>query len=294
MNADKLTSIFCQIDDFCKEFDQQRKSLPDLSTKSSRRGPKPSMSISEVATILVAFQESQIRHFSFFYKEIVMKSWGCYFPKLVSYSRFTSMIKEAMVYLSVFTLSRKGKSNGVYVIDSSSLAVCHNKRIGRHKTFKGLAAMGKTSVGWFFGLKIHIVINSEGELMAFKFTPGNRHDAAEATSLLSGLEGHAFADKGYIGKAIFEALMNQGLKLVTRKRRNMKNKPLSAQEEFLLNRRGVVETVIGQLKEKYHIWHTRHRSIMNALTHAIAALAAYQLSPDKIIIFQCEDAPAKT
>ena len=109
---------------------------------------------------------------------------------------------------------RSGKRTGIYYIDGSCLPVCHLKRQKRHRTFKTVAEFGRTSVGWFFGLKIHLVTNNFGQLIAFKITRGNRSDGQEAHSLLRCLKGLAFGDKGYIGKCLFEKLYENGLKLI--------------------------------------------------------------------------------
>ena len=138
-------------------------------------------------------------------------------------------------------------------------------------------------MGWLFGLKLHRVINDRGELMAFKITRGSRHDSKEAVPLLKKLKGLAFGDKGYLDKKIVEELIAGGLKLISRSRKNMKNKPkLSRYERPLLNQRGIIETVIGHLQHCFQVWHTRHRSIINALTHLVAALAAYTLEPSQV------------
>jgi Transposase DDE domain len=85
--------------------------------------------------------------------------------------------------------------------------------------------------------------------LAFKITRGSRSDSQEAVPLLNGFKGLTFGDKGYLGKKIFEELMQGGLKLITRKRKNMKEKQeLSNHEKQLLNQRGIIETVIGHLK----------------------------------------------
>ncbi len=115
--------------------------------------------------------------------------------------------------------------------------------------------------------------------MAFKITHGNQSDIKEAEPLLKKLKGLAFGDKGYIGKNFFEKLFQKGLKLITRVRKNMKARLLSPFEKQLLNQRGLIETVIGYLKFHYHVWHTRHRSAMNAITHLLAALASYTIEP---------------
>jgi len=161
--------------------------------------------------------------------------------------------------------------------------VCNLKRSKRNKVFKEIAQYGRTSVGWFFGLKIHLVINNFGELISFKMTKGNVNDGAAAKSLLQCLEGLAFGDKGYIGKKLFDELFKNGLKLITRKRKNMKEKlTISDYEKQLLNQRNLIETVFDYLKNKYHIWHTRHRSIFNAVANLMSALAAYSIEPLKL------------
>jgi len=142
--------------------------------------------------------------------------------------------------------------------------------------------VGLVGVGWFFGLKLHLVINDRAELIAFKITRGNEHDAKAGESLLQLLQGVAFGDKGYIGKELFSRLLKNGLKLITRVRKNMKAPVLSSLEKQLLDQRGVIETVIGHLKHHYHVWHTRHRSVVNAMTHLLAAIAAYVIEPLKM------------
>ena len=129
------------------------------------------------------------------------------------------------MYFSERLPLKAGKQTGIYSIDSSCLPVRHIKRSSRHQTFDQVADYGHTSVGWFFGLTLHLVINTRGELMAFKIA-GNRHDSKEAFPLLKKLKGLAVGDKGYLGKKIFEALFNAGIKLITRSRKNMKNKPV--------------------------------------------------------------------
>lgn len=118
--------------------------------------------------------------------------------------------------------------------------------------------------------------------MAFKITKGDRHDSQAAESLLGFLQRLAFCDKGYLGKKIFDSLLKKGLKLITRKRKNMKQPQLDEYEKQLLNQRNLVETVIDHLKHHYQVWHTRHRSILNALTHLVSALAAYVIEPLKL------------
>lgn len=293
MDMHQLVTIFCEMDDFCNELDKHCKHYMLSGPTKSKRGPVCSLSISEIMTILVIFQMSRYRDFKNFYTGFLNFYHKRCFPRLPSYERFVELIKRAIFPLTIFTQIKAGKQTGIYYIDSSCLPVCHIKRSKRHKTFDSIAEYGKTSVGWFFGLKLHIVINDKGELLAFKITRGSRSDSQEAVPLLQSLKGLAFGDKGYIGKKIFEELVNGGLKLITRKRKNMKEKlDLSSYEKQLLNQRGIIETVIGHLKHCYQVWHTRHRSIVNAMTHLVAALAAYAIEPLKLsairLLANCE------
>lgn len=283
----QLVTIFCEIDDFCKELDKNMsQSLLQGPTKG-RRGPACSLSISEIMTIKILFQMIGYRNFKTFYCSFLQVYWKHYFPELPSYTRMVELIHRAIFPLTLFTQFKAGKRTGIYYIDASCLPVSHLKRSRRNKVFKEIAEYGRTSVGWFFGLKIHLVINNLGELIAFKITKGNVHDGTAAKSLLSSLQGLAFGDKGYISKKLFDELFKNGLKLITRKRKNMKEKlEVTHYEKQLLNQRNLIETVFDCLKHKYHIWHTRHRSILNAMTNLMAALAAYTIEPLKISAFK--------
>lgn len=287
LNQHQITAIFCEIHDFCKQFDDYiNQHALESAANVNKRGPSQGLHFSEIMFILIAFQTIGFRNFKTFYNSFVTPLWLNYFPELPSYQRFVELIKQAAVPLALFAQLKSGKKTGIYYIDSTCLPVCSNKRTRRHKTFKEIAKLGKTSIGWFFGLKLHIVINSLGELIAFKISRGNCHDAKAAPALLNGLKGLSFGDKGYIGKKIFDELLHKGLKLITRKRKNMKPMLLSEDEKQLLNQRNLVETVINSLKNYYQIWHTRHRSVINAITHLFAGLCAYTINPLKLSAFK--------
>jgi hypothetical protein len=281
MDMDQLTRIFCQIDDFCKELNQYapNKFLPP---STSRRGPACCLDNSEIMTILILFQSSRWRDFKNYYNHFLSTYYKTAFPKLPSYNRFIEIMNRVIFHLILFSQINAGKRTGIYYIDSTCLPVCHIKRSKRHKTFEGIAQYGKTSVGWFFGLKLHIVINDRGELIAFKLTSGKQNDAKAGESIMEKLQGLIFGDKGYLGKELCARLLEKGLKLMTRARKNMKEKIYSPFEKQLLDKRGIIETVINHFKHHYHIWHTRHRSVLNAMTHLMAGIAAYVIEPLKI------------
>jgi hypothetical protein len=147
-----IIEIFCEIDDFCKQFlkNQQTKILPNPNRKRRR---KCQMSISEIMTIVILFHLSHYRTFKDFYHECVIRYLQSYFPNLVSYNRFVELQAIVIAPLTAYLLSKRGQETGLYYVDSTPLKVCHNRRIYKHKVFKGIANRGKHSMGWFFGFK---------------------------------------------------------------------------------------------------------------------------------------------
>lgn len=275
-----IVEIFCEIDDFCKQFlhHQQAKILPNPNRKRRR---ECRMSTSEIMTIVILFHLSHYRTFKDFYHECVIRHLQCYFPELVSYNRFVELQSTVIAPLTAYLLSKQGQETGLYYVDSSPLRVCHNRRIYKHKVFKGIANRGKHSMGWFFGFKLHLVINHKGEPMSFCFTKGNQSDLSVLKLLFKNLKGLGAGDKGYISKQKTEELAKQGLEFVTRLRKNMKKKILTPFQKFFLSKRGIVETVIEQLKSICQIEHSRHRSPVNFISNLLSALAAYILRPRK-------------
>lgn len=277
---DRLVEIFCEMDDFCKMFIPQWEAYL-LGEGKSNRGPDPGLSLSEIMTILVLFHGSNFKHLKSFYQGVVQTFLKNAFPGLPCYAHFLALQGDALIPLAIFLHSRFGKKTGIYYVDSTALPVCHNRRIPQHKVFDGLAARGKTSMGWFFGFKLHLVFNDRHEIIAFKLTRGNVHDTKPVPALTKTLVGKLFGDKGYLGKPLAAELLRRGLTLFTRVRKNMKSLPLSFPDKMLLNARNMAETIIGHIKEFSSLNLSRHRSPLNAFVHILAALTAYQLNPIK-------------
>jgi len=207
-----------------------------------------------------------------------------YFPNMVSYNRFVEIQASVAHALIVYMKCKAGKETGVYYVDSTPLAICHNKRIVRHKVFKDIARRGKTSMGWFFGSKLHLALNHQGEIMNFCITPGNVDDRKPLTQILKGLKGIACGDKGYLSAKKANELAQKGMMLITRVKKNMKKKILPCFQKYCLSKRGMIETVIDQLKNLYQIQHTRHRNPNNFIINLLAGLAAYTFKPNKITV----------
>src|SRR5688572_17725858 len=181
------------------------------------------------------------------------------FPGMPCYEHFVSLQKSVFVPLVFFLVSHLGTRTGLYYIDSTALPVCDTHRINRHKVFAGLAQRGKTSMGWFFGFKLHLVFNNCHEIVALKLTPGNVHDTTPVPTLTRELIGKLFGDKGSIGRKLAADLLRRGLTLFTRVRKNMKALPLSLQDKALLNARNMAETIIGHIKEFSSLNLSKHR-----------------------------------
>lgn len=275
-----IEEIFCELDDFCKAFFPQfeRYLLP---TDNSKRQRALSMSASEIMTIVILFYLSHYRDFKNFYLDCVLRQMNGYFPKLLSYNRFVEVQGRVFPALCAFMKTKGGHHTGFYYVDSTTLAVCRNQRINQHRTFEGIAERSRSSMGWFYGFKLHVVVNTRGELMAFCLTPGNTDDRHPVPKLFRQLNGLAAGDKGYISKKMAAKLARAGIRFITKTRRNMKPVKHSSFDKFFLAKRAIVEAVIGQLKEICQIEHSRHRKPDNFLINILAALAAYMFKPRK-------------
>lgn len=147
---------------------------------------------------------------------------------------------------------------------------------------KGIAKKGRSSIGWFFGFKIHLVINERGEILSFAITPGNVDDRAPVSQLVKhSIFGKLFGDKGYISADLFKRLLEQGVELITRLRSNMKNHLMSWFDKLLLRKRCLIETVVDQLKNISQIERSRHRSVKNFIVNLLGGLIAYSLREKK-------------
>jgi hypothetical protein len=275
-----LTELFCTVDDFCKIFLPQWNAKL-IETGQRRRIKEGNMSVSEIMTIIIYFHQSNYRNFKSYYLGLIKTHFGSYFTGLLSYPRFVAIMKSVLVPLCAFIHTLAGEKTGVYFIDSTLLRACHIRREKQNKVFAGLAKKSKSSMGFFFGFKLHIIINDKGELMAFKITKGNVDDRKLAPSLAKGLVGKLVGDKGYISNNLFLELYETGLQLITKIKSNMKNKLMQLADRILLRKRAVIESVNDQLKNISQIEHTRHRSIWNFACNLVAGLCAYSLRPKK-------------
>jgi hypothetical protein len=232
-------------------------------------------------TILIGFDQSRYRDFKNYYLRYITKYLKCYFLKLLSYTRFIELMPSVIVPLSSYLNTRLGEPTGIACIDSTKIAVCHIIRAKRNKVFDGKAKHGKGTMGWFFGFKLHLIVNHLGEILSVKITEGNVDDRKPVTDMAASLTGKLYGDKGYLSKALTGELLENGVELVTNVRSNMKKKAISLWDKAMLLKRCLIETINDQLKNIAYVEDTRHRSVSGFMTNMLAGLIAYCIKEDK-------------
>lgn len=275
-----LVKMYSELDDLlqCYQF-----FLASKGEKLKRR--KTSLSDAETGTILAMYHLSGYKCFKYYYENMILGKLKSWFPKAPDYKVFlgyTKMSLELMHLWLLFKIAGSQKRE-TYFIDAKKLEVCHLKRAHQHQVFKDIAHKGKTSTGWFYGLKIHLVINDLGEIMAFEITPGNVADNNQELlkRLLNDLQGVCVGDKGY-QSALFEYFYQRSLHLVVKPKKNTKNKaPEQAQLVKLSRKRALIESVFDILSSVLDIEHSRHRSSVNGFVNILSSLVAYQYREQK-------------
>ena len=271
---DNLERIFVDVDDFCLLFEPAWQA--HLIETGEKQRLKPSrLTTSEVMTLMIAFHQSGYRDFKTYYTRFVSRYWRNHFPDLVSYTRMLKQLQTVLVPLCSYMKGRRAKPTGVAFIDSTSLKVCHNLRIPRHQVFAKEAKRGKGTMGWFYGFKLHLIMNDEGGILAVKVTPGNVDDRQPVLDMTDNLTGSLYGDKGYISHALKQTLAERNVHFVTGQRSNMKRQALSSWDKAMLGKRFIIETVFDQLKNIAQIDHSRHRSVVSFMVNLMAGLIAY-------------------
>jgi len=279
----KVTDIFCLVDEFCQEFDATTR--PFLLGKPPKRPPL--MSKSGVITVCLLFHLSGFRCFKHFYLFYVQRQMEGEFPRTVSYSRFVELGQSVLLAMSIFLKACcVGRCSGISFVDSTPIRVCGNKRVKRNKVFEGIAQVGKSTMGWFYGSKLRIAVGDRGEILSFALTQANVDDREPLKSepFLRAVFGKLFAGKGYISRKLPEILFADGIRLITGIRNNMKNSLMSLSDKILLRKRSGIETVNDELKNICQVEHSRHRSFANFISNLVAGLIAYSFLPKKLSI----------
>ena len=280
----KLIELFFHLDAFCIAL-QQWKLQTNRLTRPTRQ---PDLSDSELMSICVFYQYSGYKCFQYYYQQMVEPILKSYFPKLISYERFLCLLTRILPGLYLFLKYRTllSQETNLSFIDSKKLVVCHNRRIRSHRVLQGQAKRGKSSTGWFYGFKLHLVINNLGQIMNFLLTAGNLADTNEEVlkTWLVNLKGEGYADGGYLTKW-FEFFYEKGLMLVTKISSNSKNSLVKMDQKIKLRKRAVIESVNDSLTSLFDIEHARHPKPVNAFAHLFSGLIAYCFYENKTSVY---------
>lgn len=270
--VDNPSEIFCMIDDLV---------MTIFEKPQTTVGRKRMLSLSEIATIAVLKASYGIKELKQMYR-LLQDRFTTDF-RLPCYKNFVAAMNDdtaALLVLIQILLSFKNKSAGVIkIVDSTAIPVCKNIRIPSHKVMKRLATRSKTTMGWFYGLKLHVVTDQKGNLLKLLFTTGNVDDRKALDHFLDTLsQSLVLADAGYISPKLSKKALRRRNFLLTSVRNNMK-KMMTPLQHFLLNQRIHVEQLFNVLKERYYLVTSLPRSEKGYLAHYIRVLFGYLFVP---------------
>jgi hypothetical protein len=243
-----------------------------LESGQKKRKRTRSISHSEVIALVVYFHQMGYRTFKWFYQKYAVKYLSSEFPTLPRYNRFIELMLEVLIPLTAFMQKRCQSRKGIAFVEATPLRVCQKLRIPRHKTFKEVAGRSKSSTGWFYGFKLHLVVDDKGEIISFMITRGKVDDRTPVPTLVKNYRGKLFGDKGYVSKKRTKLLLQDSVERITTLRKNRKPRLLKALDKLLLRKRSSIETMNDQLKNSSQIEHSRHRSLTNGMINVVAGL----------------------
>ena len=276
-----LLTIYCFVDDMIKAMVTSLRPLlsrPDRTTPPTK---KHNLGIAELATLAIFRFFTGHRNWKDFYRH-VRTYHSRDFPGIPTYQNFLSAINRltgfAGILMGAFTRFFRDHTpaEALKFADGSKLKVCEITRSLSHKTAKGYATKSKTHTGWFFGFRLHIIINEWLEILGVIIATATQYELRMLASMWDDLLGMIIADAGYIGKDWATKAKAGGKILFTAVRKNMKQLMTKAQHQ-LLKERQRVEIVFSTLKVRFGIENTLPRSVLGYFAHYSWALVAYQL-----------------
>jgi hypothetical protein len=279
-----LTIIFCQVDDFCKQYSElaRQNFLPYENIGCVREKTGRNMTTSEVVTVHIyyAMCSEEFKTFKAFYKHAYAQLKSD-FRGLLSYGRLIELKQEIMAPMTLFLKSIFVECDKKSFVDSTRIEACKIKREYSHRVLKGVARKGKTTDGWFFGTKLHAIFNEFKEIVYCCFTSGNVADNNNdlMRKFSSKIKGKMFGDKGYIvNKPLWEKLYEDGLQIIHHLKSNMKNILMPLQDKIDLSKRAnICEGAFSKLKDRMSLQYTRVRSIYGYVINSLSMVIAYQL-----------------
>lgn len=277
-----LISIYCFVEDFhvvilrTIRFSVIRPSQGHPPTKTRN------LSLAELVTLVLFKQFTGHKTWKAFYRYI--KTYHSQdFPQLPEYQNFVGAMNALSPYAMIMTTAfcsffrKQTKTQELKIADSTKLAVCNIKREFSHKVCKGLARKSKSTMGWFYGFKLHIVCNQLMQILECTILTATVDDRAALELIWAHIFGLIVADAGYLGKNRADKARAHGKILFTAVKANMK-KLMTDWQHDLLKARQIIETVFSVLKLRLGIETSLPRSPLGYFAHYAWCLAAYQLN----------------
>jgi transposase len=214
-----------------------------------------------------------------YYRYLRSHHHGVTIGSLPTYKNFMGCVHKLVGYALVFLEAvRKYCKQGVNLqfADASALPVCKIKREFTHKVAKGLASKSKGTMGWYYGFKLHLVVDKDGLILAWRITTATVDDRKVLALVWHELTSMIVADAGYLGSNWQEAAADLHLILLTGIKKIMR-KLMIRWQHALLKARQIVETVFSVVKFRLGMDSTLPRSAMGYFAHYVWCLLAYQL-----------------
>ena len=273
---ENLTRVFVFVDDFYKAYSEaldQYVKENSYALPSKNKYESKTLSLSEIMTILISFHLSDFKTLKAYYK-FLLKYHMKEFPNLFSYNRFVERQWESFYPFKVLFECISGECDGLSYIDATCLPVCHIKRENFCKIFKEIAKKSKSTMGWYYGFKLHLITNKYGHPISFEITQSTVDDRKVPDAIFSKIFGKLYGDRGYISEKFKNNLKSKGINLITALRTNMKSKLITEEDNNNLKKRGIIESCFNVLKNILSMQHTRHRSGQNYAINLISSMCA--------------------
>jgi hypothetical protein len=281
--------IYCFVDDWIKGVVSNLRYALTRPGKDLPPIKKHKLTIAELVSLAIFRFFTGHRNWKDFYQHITTYHKKD-FSELPKYKNFLVAINQlsflALILLEGFMniFKRFTRISDLKFADSTKLQVCHIKREFSHKVCYGLARKSKSSMGWFYGFKLHIICNELMQILNLKITAGNVDDRKGLAMIWNDIFGMIIADAGYIGKDWQAKAFSLNKCLLTGVKANMK-KLMTETEEYMLHLRQRVECVFSVLKLRFGMENTLPRSPLGYLAHYIWSITAYQFKKFMEFVF---------
>ena len=271
---DFIISVFCCVDDLLKSIIQQH--------PIRAKGFAPSLSDSEVLTMEIVGEYQGIDTDKGIW-QYFQRHWLDWFPRLRSRSTFARQAANLWQYKQIIQVTLATQlgafSSDIHLVDGLPIPLCSFRRAAGCRLFRDLATYGYCAAKQqiYYGFHGHLLVTETGIITSFCLTPANGSEREALWDLVPSIEGLLIGDKGYLSAPLKAELQQQAIQLETPFRANMQDLRSPRYLELLQRTRRLIETVIGQLSERFSIekvwardlWHLTSRLNRKLLAHTV-------------------------